>query len=264
MNLCQVLITRLPYAVRHNIEPLVKFMDQVDLRGLSFISIPLHVENPNIDGQIICELEKAGFILVAKIVWQRDRLIICSKSKRLSNMWETIAVFSRSPNYILNRDAPAKVKRGYESKESAFTEEEFLTCIGDHWTVSNDRRDRRFLPQTIVLNCAQLAGLHPEDTILDPFGIPSIKETCKAFNWNYKDGGLKSDIRGLKKVFRKTKLDSVEDTFVEPEFPVVSEEAEMQADNELQEMEASSEAPEISVGQKEIKVEEGNNGEERQ
>ena len=194
----QTLITRLPYALTYDPAPILEQAKKIDDRGLISISIPIHLESPNNGGRLISALEDAGLYLVAKIVWYRDRHIVATKSKRLTNTWEPIAIFSKSKDYIMSRDNTAKIKKGYESREAAFDEDEYLTCIGDHWPVRNDRRDRRFLPETVVLNLAQLADLQPGDTILDPYGNPGVKDTCKLFGWKYFDSGLKSDARNAK------------------------------------------------------------------
>lgn len=194
----QTLITRLPYALTYDPAPILEQAKKIDDRGLISISIPIHLESPNNGGRLISALEDAGLYLVAKIVWYRDRHIVATKSKRLTNTWEPIAIFSKSKDYIMCRDNTAKIKKGYESREAAFDEDEYLTCIGDHWPVRNDRRDRRFLPETVVLNLIQLADLQPGDTVLDPYGNPGVKDTCKLFGWNYVDSGLKSDARDAK------------------------------------------------------------------
>ncbi len=194
-KLSQALITRLPYSESYDPEVILGFSKQVVERGLICISIPIHVDVPNNGGVLIGQLEKAGLFLVAKIAWYRDRHIVTTKSKRLTNTWEPIGIFSRSKDYHINRDAPAKIKKGFESRDNPFDEENFMTCIGDHWSVRNDRADRRYLPQTVVLNCAQLADLQPGDVILDPYGNPGVRATCQSFDWKYRDGGLPSDVR---------------------------------------------------------------------
>jgi hypothetical protein len=205
MKKSQALITRLPYAQDYNPEPILRAAQQVDERGLICISIPIHVDAPNNGGKLIYELEKGlpdkelpGLFLVAKIAWYRDRHIVTTKSRRLTNTWEPLVIMSRSPNYIINRDSAAKIKKGFENREAAFDEEEYLTCIGDHWPVRNDRRDRRFLPQTVVLNCAQLADIHTGDGVLDPYGNPGVKDSCKQFDFQYIDGELPNDARDAK------------------------------------------------------------------
>lgn len=194
----QTLITRLPYASSYDPSFIIEESKKVDDRGLISLSIPIHLEAPNNGGKLITQLEDAGLCLVAKIVWYRDRHIVATKSKRLTNTWEPIAIFSKSKNYIMSRDNAAKIKKGYESRETAFDEDEYLTCIGDHWPVRNDRRDRRFLPESIVLNLIQLADLQPGDTVLDPYGNPGVRDTCKLFGWTYLDSGLPSDARDAK------------------------------------------------------------------
>jgi hypothetical protein len=193
----QTIITRIPYALEYDPQPILDASKEVDERGLIFVSIPIHVDSPNNGGVLIDKLEKAGLFLVAKVCWYRDRHVV-TKNRRLTNTWEPIAIFSKAKNYIINRDAPSKLKQGFEARDTAFDEEQFLTCIGDHWPVRNDRSDRRFLPQTVVLNCAQLADLEPEDTIIDLYGNPGVKKACEVFNWEYKDLGLASEFRGKK------------------------------------------------------------------
>lgn len=186
----QILISRLPYADSYDPAVILEAAKQIDERGLICISIPIHVDYPNNGGVLIDQLERAGLFLVAKVCWYRDRHIVTSKSRRLTNAWEPIAIFSRSKDYIINRDGPAKEKKGYQNRETAFDEDEYKTCIGDHWPVRNDRADRRWLPQKVVLNCAQLSDLQPGDTVYDPYGNPGVKNTCKLFEWKFKDGGL--------------------------------------------------------------------------
>jgi len=185
-----VMITRLPYAKRYDPVPVVVAAKKVDLRGLICISMPIHVESPNNGGRLICELEDAGFILVSKIAWYRDRHIVTTKSKRLTNTWEPLVIFSKVKNYVMNREAVTKVKKGFENREGAYDEEEFQTCIGDHWPCRNDRRDRRYLPSGIVLNCGQLADLHEGDAVYDPYGNIGVKDTCELMGWVHVDGGL--------------------------------------------------------------------------
>lgn len=194
----QTLITRLPYAAAYDAAPILEESKKIDERGMISLSIPIHLESPNNGGRLIADLEDAGLYLVAKIVWYRDRHIVATKSKRLTNTWEPIAIFSKSKNYIISRDNTSKIKKGYESRETAFDEDEYLTCIGDHWPVRNDRRDRRFLPETVVLNLIQLADLQPGDSVLDPYGNPGVKDTCRLFGWDYIDTGLPSDARDAK------------------------------------------------------------------
>ena len=203
----QTIITRLPYALEYETGPILEAAKLIDERGLIFVSIPIHVENPNNGGVLIYELEKAGLFVVSKIAWHRDRGII-TKNRRLTNTWEPLAIFSKTKNYIINRDAPSKLKQGFDARDTQFDEDQFLTCIGDHWAVRNDRADRRFLPQTVVLNCAQLADLEPNDTILDLYGNPGVKKACDAFGWQYQDGELPSEFR---KVSKSTKEDSKND-----------------------------------------------------
>lgn len=199
----QCLITRLPYAPVYDPKVILEFAQQVDERGLICLSIPVHVDSPNNGGRLIYELEQAGLYLFAKIVWYRDRHIVTSRSKRLTNTYEPIAIFSRSKNYIVNREAASKIKKGFENREAAFDEDEYLTCIGDHWPIRNDRRDRRFLPAGVVLNCVQLADLHQLDTVLDPYGNPGIRDAVVNLGFKYLDGNLPSDARAAGKSPKK-------------------------------------------------------------
>lgn len=191
----QALITRLPYAKAYDPKQILKFVSRVDERGLICLAIPLHIESPNNAGVLIHELESSGLTLVSVISWIRDRHIVTTNSRRLTNTHETIAIFSRSKKYVLNRDAATKVKRGFESRENPFDDDNFTCCIGDSWIVNNDRSDRRFLPREIVLNLGQLSDLHPGDVVLDPFGNPGVQAACKDYGWEYCDGGLPSDAR---------------------------------------------------------------------
>lgn len=194
----QTIITRLPYALEYSPEPIIQAAKEIDERGLIFVSIPMHIENPNNGGVLIDKLEKEGLFLVSKVAWYRDRHIV-TKNRRLTNTWEPIGVFAQSKEYVINRDAPSKLKQGFEARDTAFDEEQFLTCVGDHWAVRNDRADRRFLPQTVVLNCGQLADLEPKDTVLDLYGNPGVKKACEAFGWKYRDLGLPSESRSKSK-----------------------------------------------------------------
>jgi hypothetical protein len=194
-----VLITRLPYAPRYKADPILKEVKKVDLRGLICLSMPIHIEHPNNGGKLISDLEDAGLILVSKIAWYRDRHIVTTKSKRLTNTWEPIAVFSKTKNYVINREAVTKVKKGFEGREGAFDEEEFQTCLGDHWPVRNDRRDRRFLPAMVVLNCGQLADIQKGEEVYDPYGNPGIRDACHFIGWKYKDGELPNAARHAKR-----------------------------------------------------------------
>ena len=198
-TLYQTLITRLPYAVKYDPKPIFDAAQEIDERGLICISIPIHVDAPNNGGELITELEKLGLILISKVAWYRDRHIVTSKSKRLTNAWEPIAIFARSKAYLLNRSSASKIKKGFESRDNAFDDENYTCCIGDHWSVRNDRADRRFLPQTVILNCGQLTDLQPDDSVLDPYGNPGVKAACENLGWKYKDGGLASDARNAKK-----------------------------------------------------------------
>ena len=167
--------------------------ESVDTRGLICLSIPVHIESPNNGGRLICELEDAGLVIVSICAWKRDRHIVTTRSKRLTNTWEPIAIFSKSKNYVINREFVTKIKKGFEGREGAFDEEEFSTCIGDHWPVRNDRRDRRFLPAGIVLNCGQLSDLQTGDSVFDPYGNVGVRDACKLMNWNYVNGNFKKE-----------------------------------------------------------------------
>jgi hypothetical protein len=195
----QVLITRLPYAPRFKPTPILEMAKHIDARGLICLSMPLHVEHPNNGGRLVCELEDAGLICVALVAWFRDRHIVTTKSRRLTNTWEPLAIMALQKNYHINREAATKIKKGFEGREGAFEEDEFLTCIGDHWPCRNDRRDRRFLPAGIVLNCGQLADLQPGDRVLDPYGNPGVRDACEPLGWQYVDAMLPSPARNAKK-----------------------------------------------------------------
>lgn len=188
-----VLITRLPYAKRYESDLILSAAQNVDARGLICLSMPVHIESPNNGGRLICELEDAGLILVAKVCWYRDRHIVTTRSKRLTNTWEPLAIFSKSKNYVINREAVTKIKKGFEGREGAFDEEEFQTCIGDHWPVRNDRRDRRYLPAGVVLNCGQLGDLQAGDSVYDPYGNVGIRDACQLVGWGYVEGNFKKE-----------------------------------------------------------------------
>jgi len=188
-----ILITRLPYAKRYRADVILKAAENIDERGLICLSMPVHIEAPNNGGRLICELEDAGLFLVAKICWYRDRHIVTTRSKRLTNTWEPLAIFSKSKSYVINREAVTKIKKGFEGREGAFDEEEFQTCIGDHWPVRNDRRDRRFLPGGVVLNCAQLGDIQSGDSIYDPYGNVGVADACKLMKWNFVNGNFKKE-----------------------------------------------------------------------
>lgn len=196
---CQVLITRLPYSNLFDPGPILKMIEQVDSRGLIFISMPINVEKPSNGSRLICSLEDAGLVVVSQIALFRDRHVVCTRSKRLTNCWEPVGIFSRSKNYHINREAVMKIKKGFEGRETAFEEEDFLTCMGDFWPIRNDRRDRRYLPAGFVLNAGQLADLQPGDRVLDPYGNPGVKDACQPLGWTYVDGGLPSSVRAAKK-----------------------------------------------------------------
>lgn len=196
----QILITRLPYAEKYDPQVILSQVERVDNRCLIFISIPVCIDSPNNGGALIVELEKAGLFLVAKVAWHRDKHIVTINSRRLTNTWEPIAIFAKTKDYVINRDAPAKTKKGFKNRaETAWDEDEYLTCIGDHWAVRNDLSDRRWLPQTVVLNCVQLGDLQPGDRVYDPYGNPGIKKACEAFGWNYEDGNLSNPARRIGK-----------------------------------------------------------------
>jgi hypothetical protein len=226
MERCHALITRLPYAKEYDAKPISDMVQNVDVRGLICLSIPIHVEAPNNGGKLISILEQIGLTLVAKVSWYRDRHIVTTKSRRLTNTWEPVAIFSRAKNYVIQRDQATKIKRGFEGRENIYNEEDFVTCIGDHWAIRNDRRDRRFLPATLVLNCGQLAGLNFGDRVLDPYGNPGIKDTCRVLGWTYVDGGLANSARTSKKaeeLFQHEIEDLPELTGDAQENPVLSE-----------------------------------------
>jgi hypothetical protein len=107
-------------------------------------------------------------------------------------------ILAKGDDYIFDRDAATKVKKGFEGREGAFDEDEYRTCIGDHWPIRNDRRDRRFMPAQVVFNCGQLGGLQPGDRVLDPYANPGVKEACSILGWQHIDGGLPSQFRGKK------------------------------------------------------------------
>lgn len=200
-KIAQTLITRIPYAEEYDASVLLEAVQNIESRALICLSIPMHVENPFGSIKLINDLVIGGLHLVSLIAWFRDRHVVVSKSRRLTNCWETLAIFSRSADYIIAKDSIRKLKRGFEGKENTFDPEEFLTCQGDHWTVRNDRRDRRFLPATIVLNCGQLADLKPGDMVADPFGNPGVRDACATLGWKYLDTGYPSNIRGIKKSY---------------------------------------------------------------
>ena len=196
----QILITRLPYAEKYDPQEILSQAEKIDARGLMFVSIPICIDSPNNGGALIALLEAAGLFLVAKIAWHRDKHIVTINSRRLTNTWEPIAVFSKTKDYVLNRDAPAKTKKGFKNRaETAWDEDEYLTCIGDHWAVRNDLSDRRWLPQTVVINCVQLGDLQLGDTVYDPYGNPGIKKACETFGWKYLDGGKENPARRVSK-----------------------------------------------------------------
>jgi len=200
----QALITRLPYGL-NDLSGVLELAKGVDDRGLVCLSSPIEIENPSSISGIITQIEFAGMILISMIAWHRDRHIVTSNSKTLSNTWEPIFVFGKSKEFHVNRDFITKVKKGFDTKEGVFDEDEFSTCLGDHWPIRNDRRDRRFLPAQVVFNLGQFADLHPNDVVLDPFGNPGIRDACTSFGWKYLDGGLPSDIRGLGLILEEEK-----------------------------------------------------------
>jgi hypothetical protein len=193
---CQALITRLPYANRYSAGPVLEQAARVDERGLVCLSVPVHVDRPEAPWELLSALLAGGLKLVGVASWLRDRHVVVVRSRRLTNAWEPVFLLSRSPDYILDRDAATKVKKGFEGREGSFDEDEFRTCVGDHWPVRNDRRDRRYLPAGVVMNCGQLAGLAPGSAVLDPWANPGVKETCEVLGWRHVDGGLPSQVRG--------------------------------------------------------------------
>jgi hypothetical protein len=198
METCQALITRLPYAPKYDAAPILEAVQGIDSRGLICVSVPIHTENPEAPWLLLGDFMKGGLKLISVASWVRDRLIVVIRSKRLTNSWEPIFLMAKAEDYILDRDAAMKVKKGLEGREGAFDEDEFKTCVGDHWPIRNDRRDRRYLPGQAVLNCGQLSGLQPGDKVLDPHFNPSIKEACELVGWKHVDGGLASPFRGKK------------------------------------------------------------------
>lgn len=194
----QVLVARLPYNISDLI-PIIELTKCVDERGIICLTTPIRIESPSNVADVVKTMEESGLVLISMIAWHRDRHIVTSNSKTLSNTWEPILVFGKSKKFHVNRDFITKIKKGFDTKEGVFDEEEFQTCLGDHWPVRNDRRDRRFLPAQIVFNLGQFADLQLGDTVLDPFGNPGIRDACKTFGWQYLDGNLPSDIRGLGK-----------------------------------------------------------------
>jgi len=191
---CQALITRLPYPQgnkkHYDAGILREQIAKVDARGLVCLSVPIHVDAPDAPFRLMLELQKSGLELVACVSWFRDRHIVTQRSRRLSNTWEPLFIFAKSDEYIFNRDAATKVKKGFEGREGAFDEDEYRTCIGDHWPIRNDQRNRIYLPAQVTLNCGQLAGLQPGMSVLDPFYNPGIEEACELLGWKYVDGGL--------------------------------------------------------------------------
>ena len=202
-----ILIGRIPYSKDYDLNAIDLMASKVDNKGLICLSIPIHVEAPTNFIKLIAHLE-SKYNVVSLISWHRDRHIVTTKSKRLTNAWEPLLILSKSPSWHLDRDTPSKPKKGAAGREEQFDEDEFLTCIGDHWPVRFDRRDRRLLPAQIVLNLIQLGGISSGDTVLDPWGNPSIKEQCEAFGMTYCDGGLESPIR---KEFKKSKKEEEND-----------------------------------------------------
>jgi hypothetical protein len=191
----QALISRMPYAKTWDSAPVIDQASQVDKRGLICLSMPIHVDAPGNGAKLLTELEIAGFHLVSLISWHRDRHVVTTRSRRITNAWEPIAVLCRGKDWHIDRDGPARPRRGAAGREEQFDEDEFLTCIGDHWPVRCDRRERRLLPSLVILNLIQLAGLGKGDKILDPWGNPTIQEQCDALGLNYHDGGLPNQLR---------------------------------------------------------------------
>ncbi len=166
----------------------MEFIKQVDQRGLICLSIPIHIEKPGNGARLICELEDLGLSVISYVSWYRDRHIVTTKSRRLTNTWEPLVILSQSSNYIINRESATKIKKGFEGKDITFEDDEYQTCIGDHWPIRNDRRDRRYLPAQLVLNCGQLGDLKPGDTVFDPYGNRGVEDACKLINWKYIGG----------------------------------------------------------------------------
>ena len=191
----QALISRLPYSKSYDIKPILNAVNKIDIRGIAAISIPIHTENPVNAFKLIAELQEAGMNLISVIAFHRDRHIVTTRSKRLSNAWEPIVVFSKSKDWYIDRDGPARPKRGVSGREEQFDEDEFLTCVGDHFPIRSDKRDRRFLPAQVTLNIIQLAGLNKGDSILDPWGNPAIKEQCELLGIKYIDDNMPSQVR---------------------------------------------------------------------
>lgn len=210
------IISRLPYSKKYDAKQIFEQAQRVDLRGLISLSMPMHLEAPGNSSKLISELSDLGLHLVALISWHRDRHIVASRSKRLTNAWEPIAIFSRSKDWFIDRDGPARPKRGAAGREEQFDEDEFLTCVGDHWPIRCDRRDRRLLPAQVILNLIQLAGLGKGDTVLDPWGNPTVKEQCESLGLKYSDSGLQNSLRedwaGKKKTNKKNKKNDDEDS----------------------------------------------------
>lgn len=198
-KLAQTMITRLPYAEQYDVRQFLEATKQVEERALISVAIPVHVDNPFGAMKFIADAVAGGLTLAAVAVWQRDRHIVVTRSSRLTNMWEPVAIFSRSADYVINKDSVRKIKKGFEGKENTFDADEFLCCIGDLWNIRNDRRDRRFLPGNLVLNCAQLADIKPGDTVLDPWGNPGVRDTCATLGWKYVDLGHPNAARSVKK-----------------------------------------------------------------
>lgn len=192
----QVMITRLPYNTT-SLLPVLDLVRCIDDRGIFCFATPIRIEKPSNVAQVITAVEAAGHPLISLIAWHRDRHIVTSNSKTLTNTWEPILIFGKTKRFHVNRDFITKIKKGFETKDGVFDEDEFSTCLGDHWPVRNDRRDRRFLPANIVLNCGQFADLQQGDVVLDPFGNPGVRDACKLFGWDYLDGNLPSEVRGL-------------------------------------------------------------------
>lgn len=186
----QALITRFPYASRYDANIVLEQAKQIDARGLIFVSVPIHVEKPLAPFKLAYDLCQAGMVLVSVVSWYRDRHIVTTKSRKLSNTWEPIFILARQEDYIIDRQSATKVKKGFEGREGSFDEDEYETCVGDHWPIRNDRRDRRFLPMNVVMNCGQLACLQSGHRVYDPYGNPGVKNTCKLLGWEYVDGGL--------------------------------------------------------------------------
>jgi len=154
-------------------------------RALGFFVVPIMVDDPGSMQQVFEAFSSEGLRIATIACWYRNRHIVTAKGNKLTNTWEPVFVVYKSDDYVMNRASVMKIKKDRESKSDMFDEDEYLTCLGDHWPIRNDPRDRRFLPAQLVLNCGQLADLKPGDRVLDPIGMPTIKETCQQLGWKY-------------------------------------------------------------------------------